>query len=92
MISHPLGHSAISHINLIFSQTRAIARFLYLGGGGRGKGQCLTQKCCPIHVAARKKFFRPSGGLRWHAPWKMFKVKGPRLAKNAFPEISAWKN
>ena len=24
-------------------------------------------------------------------PWKTFKIKGPRLAKNAFPEISAWK-
>ena len=23
---------------------------------------------------------------------KIFKIKGPRLAKNAFPEISAWKN
>ena len=25
-------------------------------------------------------------------PRKTFKIKGPRLAKNAFPEISAWKH
>ena len=25
-------------------------------------------------------------------PQKIFKIKGFRLAKNAFPEISAWKN
>ena len=25
-------------------------------------------------------------------PRKIFKIKGPRLAKNAFPEISPWKN
>ena len=25
-------------------------------------------------------------------PRKIFKTKGPRLAKNAFPEISYWKN
>ena len=25
-------------------------------------------------------------------PWKMFEIKGPRLAKNAFSEISARKN
>ena len=24
-------------------------------------------------------------------PRKIFKIKGPRLAKNAFPEISTWK-
>ena len=30
-----------------------------------------------------------SGGM---LPWKIFKIKGPRLAKNAIPEISAWKN
>ena len=32
---------------------------------------------------------RGSGGM---LPWKMFKIKDPRLAKNAFPENSAWKN
>ena len=25
-------------------------------------------------------------------PWKILKIKGPRLAKNEFHEISAWKN
>ena len=24
--------------------------------------------------------------------WKIFKIKGPKLAKSSFPEISAWKN
>ena len=50
-------------------------------------GQCLTQKVFP-----RENFFgllRGSGGM---LPRKIFKIKGPRLAKNAFPEISAWKN
>ena len=32
---------------------------------------------------------RGSGGM---LPWKMFKIMDPRLAKNAFPENSAWKN
>ena len=30
-----------------------------------------------------------SGGM---LTWKIFKIKAPRFAKNAFPEISAWKN
>ena len=41
--------------------------------------------------SGKEKIFYPSRGLRWHAPWKILKIKGPRLAKNAFPEISAWK-
>ena len=44
-------------------------------------GQCLTQKSSPSHIAARK-IFLPSRGVR-----KIFKIKGQRLAKNAFPEI-----
>ena len=46
-----------------------------------------------------KKFFELGSGkeicfglLGWFGgmlPRKMFKIKGPRLAKNAFPEISA---
>ena len=32
---------------------------------------------------------RESGGM---LPRKIFKIKGPRLAKNAFPEISARKS
>ena len=56
-----------------------------------GGGQYLTRKGFPSLVAARK-FFWPSRGVRGHAPQKMFQIKGSRLAKNAFPEISAWKN
>ena len=49
-----------------------------------------------------KNFFEPQsgeencfgllGGSGGMLPQKIFKIKGPRLAKNAFPEISAWKN
>ena len=42
-----------------------------------------------------KKTFWPSrqggGGECVMLPWKIFKIKGPRLAKNAFPDILAWK-
>ena len=31
------------------------------------------------------------GGSRGMHPRKIFKIRGPRLAKNAFPEISTWK-
>ena len=33
--------------------------------------------------------FWPSRGSGDMLPHKIFKIKGPRLAKNAFPEISA---
>ena len=40
-----------------------------------------------------KEIFWPSRqGVQGMLPWKIFKIKGPRLAKNAFLEISAWKN
>ena len=49
-----------------------------------------------------KKFLQPRngeetcfgllGGSGGMLPQKSFKIKGPRLAKNAFPEISARKN
>ena len=45
-------------------------------------GQWLTEKSCP-----GRKVFWPSRGSRVHGPQKIFKIKGPRLAKNAFPEI-----
>ena len=47
-----------------------------------------------------KKFFEPRSGKRNFWPsrdvesmilWKIFKIKGPRLAKNAFREISTGK-
>ena len=61
---------------------RAVARFCALGGGG----QCLTQKI----FSSRKELFWPSRGVREHIPPELiFKIKGPRLAKNAFPEILA---
>ena len=31
-------------------------------------------------------------GSKGMLPQKIFKIQGPRLAKNAFSEISAWKN
>ena len=39
-----------------------------------------------------EEIFWPSKGARGHALPENFNIKGPRLAKNAFPEISAWKN
>ena len=42
--------------------------------------------------SGEKMFFGPLGGSEGMLPWKTFKLKGPRLAKNAFPEVSAWKN
>ena len=64
---------------------RAVARFLCVGV-----------------VPDQKYFFEPQsgeenclgllGGSGGMLPRKIFKIKGPRLAKNAFPEISAWKN
>ena len=68
---------------------QALARLLCRGGGG--KGECLTQKSFPSRVV-RGKNFEPSRGSRGMLPQKIFKIQGPRLAKNAFSEISAWKN
>ena len=39
-----------------------------------------------------EEVFLPSRGSGGMLPRKSFKIKGPRLAKNALPEISAWKN
>ena len=47
---------------------------------------CLTQKGFPSRVAARK-FVLAFQEVRGHEARKIFKIKGPRLAKNAFPEI-----
>ena len=44
-----------------------------------------------LRVAARK-FVWSSRGSDGMLPRKIFKIKSPRLTKNAFPEISAWKN
>ena len=41
-------------------------------------------------AGAVARFFVP-GVSRGMLPRKIFKIKGPRLAKNAFPEISTWK-
>ena len=43
------------------------------------------------HEEARKFCFGFLGRSMGMLPQKMFKIKGPRLAKNAFPDISAWK-
>ena len=42
--------------------------------------------------SGKENFFGLLGGSDGMLPRKVFKIKGPRLAKNAFPEISAWKN
>ena len=39
-----------------------------------------------------RRSFLLSGGPGDMLPQKIYKIKGPRSAKNAFPEISAWKN
>ena len=51
-----------------------------------GGGQCLIQKSFLRREVARTIFWSS------REVWKIFKIKGPILAKNAFPEISAWKN
>ena len=42
--------------------------------------------------SGKENFVWLSGGSRGMLPRKNFKIKDLRLAKNAFPEISAWKN
>ena len=42
--------------------------------------------------SVKENCFGLPGGSGGMLPRKFFKIKGPRLAKNAFPEISAWKN
>ena len=42
--------------------------------------------------SGKEILFWPSGGFGGMLPRKIFKIKDPRLAKNAFPENSAWKN
>ena len=43
-------------------------------------------------LIGKESFFWPSMGSGGMFPWKIFKIKDLRLAKNAFPENSAWKN
>ena len=64
----------------------AVARFCALGGGGGG-GEVPDPKMFSELRSGEEKFFGLLGGSR-----DIFKIKGPRSAKNAFPEISAWKN
>ena len=63
---------------------------MFVAGGGGGGSACPKESFLSCE-AERKIFwvFQGSGGM---LPWKIFKIKGPRLAKNTFPEISAWKN
>ena len=42
--------------------------------------------------SGEENFFCLLGGSEGMLLQKTFKIKGPRLAKNAFPEISAWRN
>ena len=54
-------------------------------------GQYLTQKKCFRAAKLRGEFFGLLGGSRGMLLRKIFKIKGPRLTKNVFPEISTWK-
>ena len=49
-------------------------------------GQCQTQKNVLESQSRKENYFCLLGGP------KILKIKGPRLAENAFPEISARKN
>ena len=42
--------------------------------------------------SGKENFFWPSRGSGSILPRKILKMKGPRLANNAFAEIEAWKN
>ena len=69
---------------LLRALSRAVAVFLLcLGGGG---GSAVPQK------AVKEIFSGLLGGTGGMLPRKIFKIKDPRLARNAFPKISAWKN
>ena len=54
----------------------------------RGGVQCLTQNL----FRGKENCFGLLGGSGGMLTRRIFKIKGPRLAKNAFPEISARKN
>ena len=62
------------------------------GGGGGGGGAVPDPKKFSEPRSGKENFFGLLGGSNGMLPRKVFKIKGPRLAKNAFPEISAWKN
>ena len=59
------------------------------GGGG---GAVPDPKKFSEQCSGKEIFFWPSRGSGGMLPWKIFKIKDPRLAKNAFLENSAWKN
>ena len=71
-----------------FLKTRTVGRRLCLGGGG---GAVPDPKKFSEPHSGKEMLFWPSRGSAGMLPRKMFKIKGPRLAKNAFPDISAWK-
>ena len=62
------------------------------GGGGGGGGEVPISKKFFHPRSCEENFFGLLGGTRGMLRQKIFKIKGPRLAKNAFPEISAWIN
>ena len=62
------------------------ARFLSVGGHN------LTPEISFEPQRGEENCFGLLGGSGGMLPWKIFKIKGPRLAKNAFPEISSRKN
>ena len=58
--------------------------------GGGGGGAVPHPKMFSEPRSGEEKFFGLLGESGGILPQKSFKIKGPRLAKNAFPEISAW--
>ena len=63
----------------------AVAKFLCLGGSAWPKKVFEPR-------SGEENCFGLLGGSEGMLPQKIFKIKSPRLAKNAFPEISARKN
>ena len=72
MISHPPRHSAISRINLVFSQTKAVARFLCLGGGEEG-GSADPKMFSDPRSGKKKDFFGLLGVSGGMLPGKFLK-------------------
>ena len=59
---------------------------------GRGLGAVPDPKKFPEPCNGKEIFWPSRRGVWGMLPWKIFKRKGPILANNAFPKISAWKN
>ena len=60
--------------------------------GGGGGGAVPDPKMFSEPQNGKENVFGLLGGSGGMFSRKMFKIKGPKLVKNAFPEISAFKN